>query len=276
MIRTALIAVSLVLPATALAASGEQASKARILSANKAALREPVRADFVGGVQVYRWEPGALYRLYAAPGRVSGIALEPGEALISVAAGDTARWSVADTASGAGDTRRVHILVKPFAAGLDTNLVITTDKRTYRLELESVAGTAMTGVAWRYPGEPLLAIAKDLAMAPAVSGLELDRLSFVYAISGDEPDWRPLRVFDDGRQTFIQFPASIGTAEAPPLFALGPGGEPQLVNYRMKGRYYVVDRLFRSAELRLGKDPQQVVRISRTARGQTGGEGSGR
>lgn len=82
-------------------------------------------------------------------------------------------------------------------------------------------------------------------------------------ISGDKPTWRPLRAFDDGRQTFIQLPGSIVLDEAPPLFLVGEKGAAELVNYRLSGRYYVVDRIFNAAELRLGTRNQQVVRIER-------------
>jgi type IV secretory pathway VirB9-like protein len=88
-------------------------------------------------------------------------------------------------------------------------------------------------------------------------------LSFGYTISGNMPAWRPLRAFDDGRQTFIEFPASLGVGEAPPLFVLGPKKAAELVNYRVKGRFYIVDRLFGAAELRLGTKHQDVVRITR-------------
>ena len=40
--------------------------------------------------------------------------------------------------------------------------------------------------------------------------------------------------------------------------------EPWQVNYRVAGHYYVVDRLFGAAELRLGAKTQQIVRITRT------------
>ena len=94
---------------------------------------------------------------------------------------------------------------------------------------------------------------------------------FGYQISGDGPSWRPLRAFDDGRQTFIEFPVTIGVDEAPPLFLIGTDGAAELVNYRMRGRFYVVDRIFDVAELRLGTRKQQVVRITRG-----GGKGRGR
>jgi P-type conjugative transfer protein TrbG len=240
---------------------------ARVRSANRYATQEPQARAFVNAVQVYPFSDGVLYRLYAAPERVTDIALQVGEAVISVAAGDTVRWTVGDTTSGAGDTKRVHILVKPFTAGLSTNLIITTDRRAYHVELESTSTTAMAALSWTYPQDELIAIRRaaeqERAATPVASGLAIDQLYFGYTISGDNPPWRPLRAFDDGRQTFIEFPPSIAVGEAPPLFVLGPTGEAQLVNYRVSGRFYVVDRLFDTAELRLGAKKQAIVRITR-------------
>jgi len=239
-----------------------------VANANRAATREPALPGFVNAVQVYAFSEGSLYQLYAAPERVTDIALQPGEALISVAAGDTARWVIGDTSSGDGGTRRTHVLVKPFSAGLATNLIITTDRRAYHLALKSTAGTAMIAMSWSYPQDALLALRRESvereAAEPVASGIVPERLCFNYTITGDRPAWRPLRAFDDGRRTYIEFPASLTTGEAPPLFLVGAGGEVQLVNYRLQGRFYVVDRLFGTAELRLGLKRQDVVRISRT------------
>lgn len=239
----------------------------RVRTANRNATQEPAARAFINAVQIYPYSDGVLYRLFAAPERVTDIALQPGEAIVSVAAGDTVRWTVGDTTSGAGDAKRVHILVKPFAAGLSTNIVITTDRRTYHLQLESTSATAMAALSWTYPQDELIAVRRvveqERAAAPIATGLAIDRLNFGYAISGDNPSWRPLRAFDDGRQTFIEFSPSIAVGEAPPLFVLGPTGEAQLVNYRVAGRFYVVDRLFDAAELRLGAKKQAVVRIVR-------------
>ena len=68
----------------------------------------------------------------------------------------------------------------------------------------------------------------------------------------------------DGAKVFIQFPSGLKQGEAPPLFVIGADGKPALVNYRVKGALYIVDRLFAAAELRLGTPPQPVVRIVRT------------
>jgi len=222
--------------------------------------------------EVHPWRDGAVYRLATAPERVSDVALQPGEALIAVAAGDTARWVIGDTTSGSGPTRRTHILVKPAASGIRTNLVITTDRRVYHLDLASAA-RAMTGIAWTYPEDELLALRKaEAALAraePMAAPVAVERLNFNYAIEGDRPPWRPIRAFDDGVQLFIEFPPALESSEAPPLFVIGASGGPELVNYRKRGRYYVVDRLFGAAELRLGGKRQQVVRITRSGGART-------
>lgn len=240
----------------------------RVADANKAATQEPTKHGYVNAVQVYPYAEGALYRLYAAPERVTDIALQPGETLTSVSAGDTVRWVIGDTVSGTGENQRTHVLVKPFAPGLKTNLVITTDRRSYHLQLESTEKTAMAAISWTYSEDQIIALrrrnARAEAAAPVASNVALDDIRFRYSIAGDTPPWRPVRAFDDGHKVYIEFPRRIDQGEAPPLFVVGAKGDNQLVNYRMRGNYYIVDRLFAAAELRLGTKPQQVVRITRT------------
>lgn len=244
---------------------------ARVATANRAATQQPTAQAFVNAVQVYPFSDGTIYQVYTAPGAVTDIALQPGENLIAVAAGDTVRWVIGDTTSGAGADKRTHILAKPFASGLATNLVITTDRRSYHLQLTATSRTAMAALSWTYPADQLIALRRAAdqaaAAAPVSEGLTVDNLHFNYAISGDQAAWRPLRAFDDGRQTFVEFPASIAVGEAPPFFIIGTGGEAELANYRIRGRFYVVDRIFDVAELRLGTGKQQIVRINRVAEG---------
>ena len=242
------------------------APAARVGVANRQAMIEPTRDGYVNAMQVYPFALGALYRLYAAPQKVSDIALQPGETLIAISAGDTVRWVVSDTASGTGASKQVHILAKPFASGLKTNLVITTDRRSYHLELESTDHTYMAALSWTYPNDELIALKQQndeaRTAAPIDTGLSLANLDFDYAISGDNPPWKPLRTFDDGHHVYIEFPATLDHGEAPPLFVVGEGGTSDLVNYRVRNNYYIVDQLFSVAELRLGKDKQQIVRIT--------------
>jgi type IV secretion system protein TrbG len=244
--------------------------KQRVDLANVAARVQPTRSGYINAVQVYPFAEGALYQVYAAPGQVTDIALEQGEQLVGsgpVAAGDTVRWIVADTESGTAATRRVHILIKPTRPDVTTNLVINTDRRTYHLELRSTDKTYMASVSWTYPQDQLIALrGRNALAAGAENGLDIGNLHFRYAIEGDNPPWRPLQAFDDGKKVYLIFPPGIGRGEMPPLFITGPEGKTSdLVNYRVHGNHMVVDRLFAAAELRLGDgNSERHVRIVRT------------
>lgn len=259
-------------PVAAGAATSEPADpRRRVGAANAAARVQPVRDGFLNAIQQYPWTDGALYQVYTAPGQVTDIALQEGEQLVGsgpVAAGDTVRWIIGDTVSGSGATARVHILVKPTRPDLSTNLIINTSRRTYHLELRATASTYMASVSWTYPQDQLIALrganAEAAASAPVATGLDLAALNFRYRIEGDRVPWKPVRAFDDSAQVFIEFPAGISQGEMPPLFVTGAAGDAELVNYRVQGRYMVVDRLFAAAELRLGdRRSEQRVRIVR-------------
>ena len=258
------------LPAAAKAEPADP--RRRVASANAASRIQPSRDGYLNAVQVYPYTDGALYQVYASPGEITDITLQPGEALAGsgpIAAGDTVRWIIGETESGAGATRRIHVLLKPTRADLATNLVVDTDRRTYHLELRATPSTYMASVSWRYPEDELVAVkvanAAAQASAPVDQSLDLAELQFRYAITGDSPPWRPLRAFDDGRKVYIEMPAGVAEGELPPLFVVGPNGGTELANYRVRQNYYVVDRLFAAAELRLGSDKKQaVVLIART------------
>jgi type IV secretion system protein VirB9 len=247
----------------------------RVSQANDEARVAPAREGYLNAIQVWPYAEGALYQVYASPGRVTDIMLQQGEELVSVSAGDTVRWIVGDTTSASGAAQRVHVLLKPTRTDLQTNLVITTNRRLYLLELTATEATWMASVSWNYPHDELTTLKRQSvradAAAPLAQGIALERLRFSYAISGDAPSWRPVRAFDDGEHVYLQFPAGIAQGELPPLFVVGASGDAELVNYRYRAPYYIVDRLFGAAELRLGGEKAQVVRISRTDVAQRGG-----
>jgi P-type conjugative transfer protein TrbG len=246
---------------------------AAIRAANAEALA-PSRADgFVNAAQVFSYEPARVYEVWTAPMRITALSLEPGEKIISKAAGDTERWMIGDTTSGEAETVQTHLLIKPYRAGLATNMVVMTNRRVYLLALkasgESEAFNA--AVSWTHPvpqapisqvaAGPALTEAKPVAALPVLKGHGPE----AYRIRAGrwKPGWTPLSVHDDGRQTFITFPETLGATEAPPLFVLGERGEGQLVNWRKQGSTYVVDRLFQKAELRLGGRRPEIVKIDR-------------
>ncbi|WP_339758440.1 P-type conjugative transfer protein TrbG [uncultured Sulfitobacter sp.] len=241
-------------------------AEARVINANAAARVEPRREGYYNAIQVFPYSEGALYQIYAAPGQITNIALEPGEQLTGagpIAAGDTTRWIIGDTESGNGRTARVHILVKPTRPDISTNLVINTDRRTYLLELRANETSYMASVAWSYPtgrAQPR----PPAILQPVIPPASHRNYRYGLQVDGNTPPWRPDSVFDDGRRVYVVFPRGIVQGEMPPLFVLGADGSAELVNTRVVRNVLIVDRLFAAAELRLGGDDQQMVRIVRT------------
>ena len=252
-------------PAWTPSRGGEAAATpvAQVGNANQAARVEPRQAGYFNAIQIYPWSEGALYQVYAAPGQITTIALEPGEHLAGtgpIAAGDTARWIIGDTESGAGRETRVLVLVKPTRPDISTNLVISTDRRTYLIELNASEETWMPAISWAYPRAP-----ETTRVGPATPRIPpAHARNHRHRLQGDSPPWRPVSVFDDRRRTYVVFPRGIAQGELPPLFVLGSDGELEIVNSRIHGNVLIVDRLFGAAELRLGRGPrQEVVRIVR-------------
>jgi type IV secretion system protein TrbG len=164
------------------------------------------------------------------------------------------------------------VLVKPLKPDLQTNLVLSTNERVYQIDLQSMSGVYHSAVQWNYPADfakqlaadqRQQAQAADTVIAPAVNLSDLDFNYRIQPKGKRPPDWTPLRVFTDGHKTYIAFPADLDTKEAPPLFVLSAKGDAQLVNYRQRGNYYIVDQVVQRAELRLGETPQQIVSIER-------------
>lgn len=213
-----------------------------------------------------------------APLRTTDIQLQPGETITDVALGDTERWMATPAASGDPRNAVPHLALKPQVPGIETNLTIYTTKHIYHLLLRS-RGHAMQEVEFYYPDELSEAMnAADTAAANAkhdaadppgdtdsivkVAAVDPAQLNFAYTVAGPNIPWKPIRAFDDGSHVYVQMPAGMKSSEAPALL-INTGSGTQMMNYRVKGNYYVVDRLFSDAILisGVGRD-QDRVRIS--------------
>jgi type IV secretion system protein VirB9 len=183
---------------------------------------------------------------------------------------------------GEGPTATTHITVKPTDTGLTTNMIISTNRRNYTIKLVSRKDDWMPLVAFSYPEDEAAAWAayhdaqrryKEQTVIPE-TGQSVEHLDFDYALSGDRPSWTPLRVYNDGVKTYIQFPPSVKNTTAPSLVSLGTDGgifkgpSTQLVNYRVAGDRYVVDKVLDRAALIIGVGKDQVrVEINHKRKG---------
>lgn len=240
-------------PSPALSSRRSRTSVETLAAANVAARQRPDARSFAQARQIYTYAPGAIYELYANPNFISAILLEPGETLNDVAAGDTSRWMVTEAQAEAEVDGRTIVLVKPQSTNLRTNIVLVTSRRTYTIEAVAQAGQAYSAeIAWCYPERA----------APTANVSELNFSYRIRTTRGQRPAWLPTRIFDDGRRTWIEMPPQAASTDLPPLFVItGEGAE--IVNYRLQGDRYMVDRVFDVAEMRLGTRSPVIVRLER-------------
>ncbi|SDH44565.1 P-type conjugative transfer protein TrbG [Nitrosomonas sp. Nm132] len=209
-------------------------------------------------------QPSIVYAVL----QVCDIELQPGEQVNSIHLGDQARWLIEPAVTGQGSTEVQHLIVKPMDVGLETSLVVTTNRRTYHMRLRSHRRDFMPRVSFIYPEDTLAkwdairnkeSHARDIKKSRTFpeTGEYLGNLDFAYAVSGNAA-WKPLRVYNDGQKTIIQMPAIMAQTEAPTLLLLSKeggifsGDETVTVNYRLQGDRYIVDTVFDKAILIAG------------------------
>lgn len=236
--------------------------KSKVVLTKKVALSTsgPKKSKQVGSHTVYTFREGQIYEIHAGVDRVTDLKLELGETLTNPpVSGDTTRWKISLLSSGSGTKEVFHLIIKPIEEEIETNILITTNRRVYHLRALS-SDWYMPSVSFEYPEDEERDLREKLGREKESEaiGLKPEELEFNYRVKGKQ-EWAPLRVFDDGAKTYIQMPANLASMEAPAFFILSEDGEPELVNYRVKGVYYIVDRLFTKAEMRVG--PKSVVEI---------------
>ena len=196
--------------------------------------------------------------------QVTDIELEPGEQINNISIGDSARWLVEPAVTGAGVAEVQHIILKPMDVGLETSLIVTTNRRTYHFRLKSHKTQYMPKVSFIYPDAVQARFLaqkerqteeKEKLTIPETQEY-LGNLDFAYRISGSAP-WKPVRVYNDGVKTIIQMPPKMSQTEAPSLLVLN-GDEEVMVNYRLQGDRFIVDQLFDKAILIAGVGSKQT------------------
>ena len=210
--------------------------------------------------------------LICAPLQVCTVELEPGELVAKngLQLGDTARWHVTPIVGAEAQT---HLMVKPLVAGLDTTMVIVTDKRAYHLQMISTEKQFMPTIGWYYPKrqhqawEQYQATQEEQQKKTTLpeTRQKLAHLNFDYDISTCKKCfWRPIRIYDDDQRVYIQLPKATAKLADLPVLLVESDGVAGLVNYRFKNSYYIVDHLFTKAWLMSGsKRHQQQVTITR-------------
>jgi len=213
------------------------------------------------GFKTLAYEANSHPILACEPLHLCVIQLESGENINDIALGDSINWLVNTALVGTPQNGAYQIAVKPKTLNLATDMIVTTTRRTYNIGLVSQQGKTTHVVNFYYPQETLqhaIQKAQQLEHTETVTEntqVNLTNLNFNYDISGSA-SWRPSRVFDDGDKTFIEMPAISSRVDLPVLY-LQRHDTQQLVNYRYKAPYYIIDSLFQTAVLVTGNGRDQ-------------------
>lgn len=207
----------------------------------------------------FSYAPNQLYKIYCRTGYLTDLEFKKGEKIKFVGGGDTSAWAVNSTDVDGTP----HLYIKPVVQASTTNIIVTTDKHSYQIILNT-SDWYNPMVRWTYESEDLiqnmLQKQEDEKTVTGKLGVSnYDQLNFDYQISGDS-DLAPSMVFDDGTQTVIRF-KKLGQ-KMPVLFVREQQKrELSLVNYNVKDNCYIVNKVFSEAELRYSD--KQVVKIKR-------------
>jgi len=206
-----------------------------------------------------------------APLHICVINLLPGEHITNLSIGDSVRWLV--QAADAGKTPVV--VVKPTAAGLTTNLAVTTDAgRVYYMTLVSDKQTYVPQIGFYDPqqlvinmeqqaaqqraAEAAQAAAKKEEVVAPLGKIDPSTLDFNYSCKLDDghadlenDDLLPIRVFSGGGHTYLQMPGKMRYTDAPAVFNV-TNDTTELLNSRLVHGYFIIDGLPQKFKLVVG------------------------
>jgi type IV secretion system protein VirB9 len=225
-----------------------------------------------------------------SPLHICVINLMTGEHITNMSIGDSVRWLV--QSASAGDLPVV--VVKPTAAGLVTNLVVTTDAgRVYYMTLVSDAHDYVPLVGFYDPQQLVMNMQQQAAQARAAeeAKIEAKKKAVVAPMGGIDPasldfdftckvddghadlenaDLKPVRVFAGGGHTYLQMPPDMKYTDAPAVFNVS-NGQTELMNSRLVHGYYIIDGLPQTFKLVVGAG--KAARGVTCRHGQAGGGG---
>jgi len=250
-------------------------SQRRAESVTEAGMITASSASAMRAEVVFPYVENSIYEILAAPDRMTAIELAPGEVISTEngkpKAADTVQWIADTVTAGEGADRKTIVMVKPIMTGIETNMLIPTNRHVYSILLRAQSRAYMPLVAFSYAADEAKEAAGTARQAVVheaaheTVNVAPEDMNFGYRVKGSKVVWTPVRVFDDGSKTYLQMSPEMKSWESPALFVIEDKKTPELVNYRVKGDYYIVDRLFQQAQLRVGtKKFVDIYRDDRT------------
>lgn len=221
--------------------------EAQIESGKKSALRKTAT--------IFNYEDNNVYEIFSKPEFLTTIKLAKGEEVKFFAGGDTENWML-ETTTGGKDNRTM-VYIKPLDTGLKSNLVITTDKRTYYFNITS-GDIYNTIVEFQYPNERKILL-ENFEKENEVLATDPENINMNYYISNKNLNFSPQNVYDDGEKTYIIFKNNL--REIPTVLIKGEDGTSTLTDPKIKDRKMIIGRTAQRITLVLGKKNIHITNL---------------
>lgn len=218
------------------------------------AIRESRPTAVDSRIRVLVYSPDDVFKYIGYYGYQASIELGKGEEVSSISMGDTTSWQIVPSGS--------RVFLKPIEEDATTNMTMITNKRTYFFELYAEEAkdirdpNLVFSIRFLYPDEDdsdSLSIRSFAREATGPDMLHPEKYNFNYSVSGHE-DIAPIKVFDDGEFTYLQFRDK--NAEIPAIFAVDDDLRESMVNFRLNsemGNTVIIEQVFKKLSIRAGK-----------------------
>lgn len=206
------------------------------LAATVAVPAVQARAD--SRIREIAYDPDAVVRLDGCVGFQTTVEFAPDEHIENVGLGDASQWVVVP------NKRANMLFMKPAQRSGHSNMTVSTSRRQYAFELFSKdaatcqRGSAVYALRFTYADDPAAAAPAD----------QPEQRNSAYTFSGARENV-PMRVFDNGRQTFFRWSEGATT---PAVYAMASDKSETPVGFTNRGGYLVVDQVAPAFVLRRG------------------------
>lgn len=215
------------------------------------AQRIPVPIPSDRRIRTVVYSPNEVVKFVGHYGYQTSIEFEEGEEIQTISIGDSIAWQLTPVNN--------RLFLKPVEQAADTNMTLVTNRRSYLFELHARETESMNDpsmvftLRFVYP-DSTLGNVSNYYHQEAMPDLQREsyKYNFNYSIAGDARNIEPIRVFDDGRFTYFEFPHSM--PELPAIFMVDSVNRESIINFRVRGTYMVVERIASRFTLRQGAD----------------------
>lgn len=259
----------------------EQEQLAKKIECNNKNVTHKVNThNFNNAIQTFPYQRGMVYQVITSVGRTTDIEFQPGEKpRTPVMLGNRNLYDISGAVSGDPKKPIYHLILKPKWENTVTDLKIYTNRRTYYLELVSMPSGKgyLSGVSWSGFAGSDYSVPFDFTGQGSTKPQSNTRIvkeekvgfsfdpgtaNFNYRVlveEGDSPEWKPKRVIDNGRETYIEFPP--GVTNIPAIYIETSEGKGITPQFRPHANGVVVSQLANVIVLRSGAEEDDNLEI---------------